>query len=109
MRRLRCEPARIAFKRVTRVSHCQSHRAESRGGVKANEPAVCFPVNCPLCARELLTELSAAEVEEALTVGSAIRLRAACHDVYRDASKLEVEQIREYLGATRLAGYRRGA
>lgn len=69
-----------------------------------NDPAVRFPVNCPLCARELLTELSAAEVEEALTAGAAIRLRAACHDVCWDASELEVEQIREYLGASRLAG-----
>jgi hypothetical protein len=71
-----------------------------------NEPAVRFPVNCPLCARELLTELSAIEVEEALTVGAVIRLRAACHDVYWDASESEVEQIRQYLGAVRLAGYR---
>ena len=70
-----------------------------------NDPAVRFPVCCPLCARELLTELSAAEVEAALSAGSAIRLRAACHDVYWDANESEIEQIRQYVGATR--GYRR--
>jgi hypothetical protein len=51
-----------------------------------------------------MTELSAAEVEAALSAGSAIRLRAACHDVYWDANESEIEQIRQYVGATR--GYR---
>ena len=71
-----------------------------------NEPEVRFPVNCPLCARELLTQLPAAEVARALTAGSAIRLRAACHDIYWDASALEVEQIREYFYAVVPAGHR---
>src|SRR5882672_10231457 len=63
------------------------------------EPGVRFPVTCPICARALLTELPVALIAEALIVGSAIRLHAACHDVYWDATELEVEQIREYLGA----------
>ena len=71
-----------------------------------NESEVRFPVNCPLCARELLTKLPAAEVAQALTAGSAIRLRAACHDIYWDASALEVEQIREYFCAVVPAGHR---
>ena len=32
-------------------------------------------------------------------VRSSIRLHAGCHDIYWDASELEVEQIRSYLGA----------
>jgi hypothetical protein len=64
-----------------------------------NEPTVRFPVTCPLCARALLTELPVALIAEALIVGSPIRLHASCHDVYWDATELEVEQIREYLGA----------
>jgi len=69
-----------------------------------NEPEVPVPVNCPLCARELLTKLPAAEVAEALMAGSAIRLRAPCHDIYWDASALELEQIREYFFAVVQAG-----
>ena len=63
------------------------------------EPGVRFPVTCPICARALLTELSVALIAEALITGSSIRLHASCHDVYWDATELEVEQIREYLSA----------
>jgi hypothetical protein len=66
-------------------------------------PGVRFPVNCPLCARELLTELPAAVVAKALAGGSTIRLYASCHDVWWDATALETEQIREYFSAARLA------
>jgi hypothetical protein len=64
-----------------------------------NEPRVRFPVTCPVCARALLTELPVALIAETLIKGSPIRLHAGCHDVSWDASQLEVEQIREYLGA----------
>ncbi len=47
----------------------------------------------------LLTELPVAQIAEALIMGSSIRLHAGCHDVYWDATELEIEQIREYLGA----------
>jgi len=63
------------------------------------EPGVRFPVTCPICARALLTELPVALIAEALIMGSSIRLHAGCHDVYWDATELEVEQIREYLSA----------
>jgi hypothetical protein len=63
------------------------------------EPGVRFPVICPVCARALLTELPVAQIAEALIMGSSIRLHANCHDVYWDATELEIEQIREYLGA----------
>jgi hypothetical protein len=67
------------------------------GGWK--EPGVRFPVICPICARALLTELPVALIAEALIAGSPIRLHARCHDVHWDATELEIEQIREYLGA----------
>ena len=76
-------------------------RYKSNGGNDGawKEPGVRFPVTCPICARALVTELPVALVAEALIVGSSIRLHASCHDVNWDATKLEVEQIREYLGA----------
>jgi hypothetical protein len=64
-----------------------------------NEPRVRFPVTCPICARALLTELPVALIAEALIRGASIRLHAGCHDVHWDATQLEVEQIRQYLGA----------
>lgn len=71
------------------------------------EPVIRFPVTCPVCARALLTELPVALIAEALIVGSSIRLHAVCHDVFWDATPLEIEQIREYLGAAVLTGNRR--
>ena len=68
-----------------------------------DEPEVRFPVNCPECARELLTQMPMAVIERALSVGAAIRLRASCHDVHWEATALEVEQIRQYLDAARVA------
>ena len=52
-------------------------------------------------------ELPVAVIAEALIVGSSIRLHARCHDVYWDATELEIEQIREYLGAGVLTEYRK--
>jgi len=72
--------------------------------MKWKEPGVRFPVNCPLCAHWSLSELPVGVIAEALITGSSIRLHAECHDVYWDASEIEVEQIREYLGAAVLIG-----
>lgn len=68
-----------------------------------DEPEIRFPVHCPLCGRELLTELSQALLASALSEGTAIRLHANCHAVSWDANRIEVEQIRQYFGAVRLA------
>jgi hypothetical protein len=73
-----------------------------------NEVELRFPVNCPLCARELLTELSIDALSEALTLGSTIRLHANCHRVSWDANPLEVEQIRQYFCAVTLSSSREG-
>jgi len=67
------------------------------------EPEVRFPVSCPVCARELLIRMPMTVIARALSVGASIRLRASCHDVHWEASALEVEQIRQYLDAARMA------
>jgi hypothetical protein len=61
------------------------------------EPAVRFPVACPKCGRERLTEFSVDEVVDALKRGTDICLVATCHDVIWTATELELEQIQEYL------------
>lgn len=66
-------------------------------------------MTCPICAQALLTELPVAVIAEALIMGSSIRLNASCHDVSWDATELEVEQIREYLGAGVVTGHLREA
>ena len=62
-----------------------------------NEPALKFPVTCPRCGKELLTEIAVAVVASRLLEQKSVRLYAACHNIYWDASSLELEQIREYL------------
>ena len=64
-----------------------------------SEPTVRFPVACPKCGRERLTELPINVVADALKRGSDICLVATCHDVIWTATELELEQIDEYLEA----------
>jgi NH3-dependent NAD+ synthetase len=61
------------------------------------EPTVRFPVVCPKCGREKLTEFPINEVVYALKGGSDITLVATCHDVIWTATEQELEQIHEYL------------
>jgi hypothetical protein len=61
------------------------------------EPTVRFPVACPKCGREQLTEFPISEVADALDRGSDISLVATCHDVIWTATELELEQIHQYL------------
>jgi hypothetical protein len=63
------------------------------------EPTIRFPVACPKCGREQLTELPVSEVVDALNRGSDISLVATCHDLIWTATELELEQIHEYLSA----------
>jgi hypothetical protein len=64
-----------------------------------SEPTVRFPVACPKCGTERLTEFPVDVVADALKRGSDICLVATCHEVIWTASELELEQIHEYLGA----------
>jgi hypothetical protein len=63
-----------------------------------NQPTVRFPVACPKCGRERLTEFPVDELADALHRSSDIYLVATCHDVIWTATELELEQIHEYLG-----------
>jgi len=56
-----------------------------------------FPVVCPKCGREKLTELPISEVADSLNRGLDISLVATCHEVIWTATELELEQIHEYL------------
>jgi hypothetical protein len=65
-----------------------------------NEPTIQFPVICPLCGAESLTEYKAADVASALLSRSAeLKLYAPCHDYYWTASRGELRQVRQYMGA----------
>jgi hypothetical protein len=63
------------------------------------EPSLRFPVVCPICAKEQLATFSIAILTRGLLSGKSIRLYAACHDKYWDATRIEKEQLREYLSA----------
>ena len=74
----------------------------SRNDVEApamSEPTVRFPVACPKCGRERLTEFPVDVVADALQRGSDICLVATCHDVIWPATELELAQIHQYLEA----------
>ena len=64
-----------------------------------NEPVIKFPVRCPQCENEILTSFPVATVANALIQRNKIRLYSDCHGVAWYASTIEMEQIREYLGA----------
>jgi hypothetical protein len=70
------------------------------------EPTIRFPVACPECGIELLTAFPVSVVADALLRGANISLMAACHNAIWDASDLELEQIREYLGTVWLDAQR---
>jgi hypothetical protein len=61
------------------------------------EHTIRFPVACPKCGKERLTEFPTNEVVHALDGCSDITLVATCHDVIWTATELEWEQIHEYL------------
>jgi hypothetical protein len=61
-----------------------------------------FPLVCPECGMELLTELSAAAVVQALVTGDSMRFYARCHHRVWQASVIERDQLRRYLRAANL-------
>ncbi|MDP8985025.1 MAG: hypothetical protein M3N97_08265 [Pseudomonadota bacterium] len=60
------------------------------------------PVTCPDCGAERLAELPADRVTGALREGRPLRLHAPCHDIWWNASKVETDQVRQYIGALSL-------
>jgi hypothetical protein len=63
------------------------------------EPILKFPVTCPDCALESLSELPIAVIANALLTGKGIRLHSNCHDHYWTATFTEREQLRRSLRA----------
>ena len=61
------------------------------------EPILKFPVTCPDCALESISELSIALIANALLTGKGIRLHSNCHDHYWTATFTEREQLRKSL------------
>jgi hypothetical protein len=74
-----------------------------------NVPKVRFPVVCPTCGLETLGEYPVAALAAALIDRGPIILHSNCHEVSWTATDIEVEQIREYLGAPWLAEQKRNA
>jgi hypothetical protein len=67
-------------------------------------PTIKFPVTCPQCGKESLAEYRVVAVTIALFEWGSMRLYADCHQVFWDASLVERDQIREYLGTAWLGG-----
>jgi hypothetical protein len=61
-----------------------------------SEAEILFPVTCPVCSRQSLSAFRLSVVADALQTGQ-IRLYASCHVAGWDASRSELETIREYL------------
>jgi hypothetical protein len=61
------------------------------------EPILKFPVTCPHCALESVSEVPIALIANALLIGKAIRLHSNCHDHYWTATFAEREQLRKSL------------
>jgi hypothetical protein len=56
-----------------------------------------IPVTCPECGVESLGEFRIGFIANALDTGRALRLYAACHDLYWTATAIERAQLRQYL------------
>jgi hypothetical protein len=65
----------------------------------ATYDSVRFPVSCPACAEESLSQLPLITIANALRNGERLHLSAECHHRTWEASELEMAQIREYLRA----------
>lgn len=61
-----------------------------------SEAEIHFPVTCPVCSKQSLSAFRLSVIADALQTGQ-IRLYASCHVAGWDASRSELEKIREYL------------
>jgi hypothetical protein len=67
-----------------------------------SEPTLKFPVTCPTCALESLTEMPIAVIAHALLTGKGIRLHSKCHNHYWTATFVEREELRKSLAVLRV-------
>jgi hypothetical protein len=68
-------------------------------GMAMKKPIIRFPVLCPRCGVENLTEVSVDLATEALMRHEGIQLKSACHNLFWTASPTEMQQLREYMSA----------
>ena len=61
------------------------------------EPLLKFPVTCPDCALESVSEIPIALIANALLTGKGVRLHSRCHGLYWTATFTEREQLRRSL------------
>jgi hypothetical protein len=61
-----------------------------------SEPEILFPVQCPVCRQQSLTEFRISVIAEALQTLE-IRLYANCHLTSWDASAAELARLRKHL------------
>ena len=73
----------------------------------SDEGRVSFPIRCPECGKQAITQYRAIDVVGALINGRPIHLYTACHDRSWIASYVEVQQIRAHVGAAWLETQRR--
>lgn len=66
------------------------------------EPLLKFPVTCPDCALESVSEIPIAIIANALLTGKGIRLHSRCHDHYWTATFTEREQLRKSLAQLKI-------
>ena len=68
--------------------------------------SVRFPVRCPVCGNEVLAAVPVMDLVGALINELKIQLYAICHDAHWSASVIELQQLREYVGAVWLDKHR---
>lgn len=66
-----------------------------------HDDVIRFPVSCPICRKEVITEYRRPDVVGALLNDRPIRLYAPCCDKTWTAAYIEMQQIRAYFDATR--------
>ena len=66
-------------------------------GSEMPEPTLRFPVTCPACALESLSEMPIAVIANALLTGKGIRLHSRCHNHYWTATFVERGELRKSL------------
>jgi hypothetical protein len=74
-------------------------RGNNFWGMIMKKPIVRFPVLCPRCGEESLTEVSVDLAAEGLMRNEGIQLKSACHNLFWTASSTEMQQLREYMSA----------
>ena len=64
------------------------------------ESLIRFPITCPRCGNESLTEFRAVVVTIAVVGWHSMRLYSRCHHVFWNASDIVLDQIGAHLGAS---------